>query len=288
MVRAARLTAFVALFGSLGALAQAPAFLVASIKENTLGGQKKAAGAVSTTGTGGVIEPPRGDTFRAQNATVRTLIRYAFGQIGSNGAIVRPLEIERLVGGPAWLDNAAFDIEARMDDSGREPVARMAMLRSLLEGRFALRAHREARDLPVYNLVLARADRRLGPQMRQLTEPCTPVIDPATRDAVPCAVRTGSGTLTGHGVALAAVATYLTPVAGRLVIDRTDLSGRFDVAVRFAVPVDSARSDGRSGEPLDAPSIFSAVQEQLGLRLEPARAPVDTLVIDHVERPTRN
>ena len=56
---------------------------------------------------------------------------------------------------------------------------------------------------------------------------------------MPCAVRTGSGTLTGHGVALAAVATYLTPVAGRLVIDRTDLSGRFDVAVRFAVPVDA-------------------------------------------------
>jgi len=270
------------------AQAQQPAFQVASVRINASGGPTKAAG-VAAAASGSVFEPPRGNQFRAQNASVRTLIRYAYGQIGSNGAIVRSLELERVAGGPAWMDDQGFDIEARMDGTGSDPVARMAMLQSLLADRFALRVRREARELPVYAMVPARADRRPGPDLHQVTDACAPIVDSRSREPVPCAVRTGPGRLTGHGVAMAAVATYLTPVVGRIVIDRTGLTGRFDVALRFAITTDAglpeAKAAARVGDDL---SIFTAVQEQLGLRLEATRAPVDLVVIDHIERPTEN
>ena len=263
-------------------------FDVASLKVNAAGGLTKSEGVLSAGGTGSVIEPPRGNQFRAQNASVRTLIRYAYGQTGSNGAIVRPLELERVIGGPAWVDDLGFDIEARMDERGTDPVARMAMLQSLLAERFALRIRREAREQPVYALVPARADRRPGPYLQRLTGVCAPIVDSRTEEEAPCAVRTGPGRLTGHGVAMAAVATYLTPVVGRIVIDRTGMTGRFDVALRFAITTNGLPEAKAAALVGDAPLIFTAVQEQLGLRLEATRAPVDLVVIDHVEKPTAN
>jgi uncharacterized protein (TIGR03435 family) len=165
----------------------------------------------------------------------------------------------------------------------------MAMLQSLLVERFALRVRREAREQAVYALVPARADRRPGPDLHQLIDACAPIVDSRTQEQVPCAVRTGPGRLTGHGVAMAAVATYLTPVVGRVVIDRTSLTGRFDVALRFGVPANNGLAEAKVATLIgDAPSIFTAVQEQLGLRLEATRAPVDVVVVERIERPTEN
>ena len=269
------------------AVAQQPAFVVTSIKATQRVPEKKPIGTGSATNTGGVIEPPRGDRVMARGATTHTLVRYAFGDVGSNGHIVRPLEPGRLIGGPDWMNTAMFDIDARMDTPSRGPAERTVMMRHLLEERFGLRAHRETRELPVFELVLAHPDHRLGPQLHELTTPCVPIVDTVAHEQVPCAVRTGPGRLTGHGVAMAAVATYLSPVVGRVVIDRTGLTGRFDVALTFA-PTPGAVFEAKAALPGDAPSVFAALQEQLGLRLGAVRAPVDVVVIDRVERPTAN
>ena len=266
--------------------AQEPTFTVASIKINNTGAQKKAESA-GLASAGGVIEPPRGGRVVAQAATARVLIRYAYGELGSNGAIVRPLEAGRVLAGPDWIDDTMFDIDARMDNSSRGALERTAMMRGLLTDRFGLRAHRERQELPVYNLVFARADRKPGPQLHELTSPCAPLTD-GTRQEVPCAVRTRPGSITGHGIAIAALATYLSPVAGRVVVDSTGLAGRFDVALTFGLPADLGIPDAKAAPTGDAPSIFVAIQQQLGLRLVAARGPVDVVVVDRIERPTEN
>ena len=269
-------------------LTQEPAFTVASIKVTNTGAQKKAESAAPGITAGGVIEPPRGGRVSAQAATARTLVRYAYGETGSNGAIVRPLEASRVLGGPEWIDSTMFDIDARMDDPGRGPLERAAMMRGLLVERFGLRARRERRELPVFNLVFARDDHRPGPQLHELTGPCTPTENP--RATVPCATRTGPGSITGHGIAMGALATYLSPVVGRVVVDRTELTGRFDVALQFSPLTDVAvpAADAKTAFLADAPSVFVALQQQLGLKLTAGRGPVDVVVIDRIERPTEN
>jgi len=267
---------------------QGPAFSVASIKLNSAGPPpKKPNGSVAPAASGSVREPPRGGRVSAQGITARTLIRYAYGEVGSNGQIVRPLEAERVIGGPRWVDELMFNLEAQMDDPSRGPGDRMQMMRTLLTERFTLQASRTSRTLAVYSLVWAQSDRRFGPALREVNEPCQPTLDDQTGRSTPCAVRSTPGRLTGHGVAMPAVATYLSPIVGRVVVDRTALGGRYDVALQFAplvgsgTPTDNPQFD-------DGPSIFTALREQLGLRLESARAPVDVVVIDRIERPSED
>jgi len=280
-----------AAFSVTAAMQAPPEFAVASIRTNVSGAPKKAAVVGAQIDGGGVIEPPRGGCVIATGANARMLLRYAYGEVGSDGQIVRPLEAARIVGSPtlpAWVDEVMFDIDARMDSPSRGPMERTAMMRRLLEERFAIRAHRETRDLPVFNLVFARADRRLGPALHELNAPCVPAADRRTSQDTPCAVRTGPGSITGHGVAIAAVATYLSPIVGRVVIDRTGLSGRFDMALRFALAPDAGVQEAKAALLADAPSIFTAAQEQLGLRLESDTGPVDVVVVDRIEMPTEN
>jgi uncharacterized protein (TIGR03435 family) len=274
-------------------LAQPPAissarFEVVSIKLNKEVPQKKPNAPLTVIGPGGVREPPsRSGRVAAQATTARALIRYAYGAVGSNGQIVRPLEAERVIGGPSWIDELRFDLDARMDDPSRGPADRMQMMRTLLEERFDLQARHASRTLAVYNLTFARPDRRFGPSLHELNQPCTPAVDQRTQRSTPCAVRSAPGNLTGHGVAMAAVATYLSPIVGRIVVDRTGLSGRYDLSVQFA-EMDVVTPSTLNDAAVDGPSIFTALSEQLGLRLESARAPVDVVVIDHIERPTPN
>lgn len=268
------------------AAAPEPAFTVASIKVTKVVAQKKPAAVAVVPTAGGVIEPPRGGRVLARAATARVLIRYDYGETGSDGAIVRPLEAARVLGGPEWIDNTMFDIDARMDDPRKGPMERAAMMRGLLAERFALSAHRDQRDLPVFNLVFARDDRKPGPALHELTAPCTPSTNPW--ETVPCATRTGQGSIVGHGIAMGALATYLSPVVGRVVVDRTGNAGRFDVALQFSTLVDGGVPDARTASSSDAPSVFVAVQEQLGLKLVAGRGPVDVVVIDRIERPTEN
>jgi uncharacterized protein (TIGR03435 family) len=163
----------------------------------------------------------------------------------------------------------------------------MRMMRTLLEERFGLQANHASRTLSVYNLVFARPDRRFGPSLRELSEPCQPLVDEQTRRTTSCGVRSAPGLLTGHGVAMPAVATYLSPIVGRVVVDRTGLSGRYDVALQFA-PIVGTGTSAENTPFGDGPSIFTALTEQLGLRLESARAPVEVVVIDRIERPSED
>lgn len=264
--------------------AQELAFTVASIKVTTQGGAKKPS--VEATGpiSGGVMEPPQGGRVRAQAATARALIRYAYGEVGSSGRIVRPLEPARVIGGPGWIDTTMFSVEALMDDPSRGPLDRMQMMRNLLEERFALRVTRTPRELRVYHLIFARSDRRFGPDLHELPASCTPTTDAQGRE-IPCAIRNSPGSLTGHGVAMDAVATYLSPLVGRIVVNRTGLTGRFDVTLKFALPAGGpAEVNGTAAA--DTASIFAALSEQLGLRLVAARTPVDVIVVERIERPT--
>jgi uncharacterized protein (TIGR03435 family) len=169
------------------------------------------------------------------------------------------------VGGPDWIDTDRWDIAAAAgaDHAG----ARLdRMIRSLLEERYALRAHVEQRERPVYALVLTRADHRLGPKMR---------LSECTSDRVDCARNSGntngirSGTLNGVGRTMSDISQTLSRYVERRVLNRTGLDGRYDFEVTWSEDV----------------SIFTAIQEQLGLKVDARRAPVDVVVIDTVQRP---
>ena len=142
------------------------------------------------------------------------------------------------------------------------------MLRSLLEDRFHLSAHRETRDLPIYALVLARADGRLGPRLRQATSD-----DCAKRS---CGMLPSVNELTAGALPMNEFARFLALNTGRLVVDRTGLTGVWDFDLKYSLP------NAPTPDP-DRPSIFTALQEQLGLRLDATTGPVEVLVIDRVE-----
>jgi uncharacterized protein (TIGR03435 family) len=150
--------------------------------------------------------------------------------------------------------------------------------------------HNESRELPVYALVLARNDKALGPKIRQTALDCAalrtgPVPDPSKPSA--CGFRVGLGTMAAQGVGMNALAFTLSSSVGRVVLDRTGLSGDFDFDLSWTPdPLSGSASPAQPPTEANAPSIFTALQEQLGLKLEPTRGPVEVLVIDNVEQPT--
>jgi uncharacterized protein (TIGR03435 family) len=183
-------------------------------------------------------------------------------------------------GGPAWLDTQRFTIIAKFDPAAAlRPTyeQRRTALMALLADRFQLKLHTESKDLPVFNLVVAKG----GPKF----QPSKPVDDPA--DAVPgsCHVlKQRSGMLQYQACSMVDLAGVLRFSTGRTVIDKTALSGPYDYELHWT-PEDIPPAAAAS---FSGPSIFTAVQEQLGLKLEPATAPLQTFVIDSAELPTEN
>ena len=198
--------------------------------------------------------------YGASNVALKSVIANAYQ--------VRIFQIE---GGPDWLAFDRFDILARGRE-GTPDALRPAMLRTLLAERFKLVAHFETREQQVYSLVLLRSDGRLGPQLKPSAADTKPGL-PLT------SVGNGIGRIAGTGVLIDAFAGVLANDFRQMVINRTDLKGRFDIDLRFTPET------SRAAVP-EFPSIFTAMQEQLGLKLEPARAPVRVLVIDSVQQPT--
>jgi len=214
----------------------------------------------------------------------------------------------QLEGGPDWTASDRFDILGKPDREvpgtgaffdGQEPL-RM-MLRTLLADRFKLVMHKETKELPIFELVLARQDGKLGPQLRAPAVDCAARAAAARAGAPPpassgppgpgsCGITMNPTRVAGGGVPLAMLASLLEGPAQRLVIDRTGLTGNWDLEVKYT-PERSQLSPGvdlpSSVDP-NAPSLFTAIQEQLGLKLRPARGPVEVLVIDSVEQPTPN
>jgi len=212
---------------------------------------------------------------------VRNLIRIAFN-----------VQAHQIVGGPAWLDSERFDNSAKSSDADLDakgmmpPEQFMLRLQALLEERFAMKTHWETRQVPAFALIVA-ADGRLGPALKAHTGNCDPesngIVPPPgspTSHCVTSAHRTSaSATVIGTGIRMDTLARNLSSAVGRTVTDRTGLSGIYDVHLTF-IPEPSPEMPG--------PSLFTAVQEKLGLRLEPERAPIRVLVIDGLDRPTSN
>ena len=219
-----------------------PAFEVASIKANTSG--EPYVGAPGDRFSDG--------RFRYTNVPLRLLIRQAFERLRSDD--VR--------GGPGWLDTDRWDIDAKAESATADMLP---MIRTLLADRFRLRHHIESEQGAVYELTFARRDRRLGSSLRPSRSPRS--------------FRGGGGSITGRAISILDLARLLSAEAGRPVLDRTRLTGTYDVDLRWA-PASPA-----GVAPSDLPDFFAAIQEQLWLRLQPARGPVDRLVIDSAERP---
>jgi uncharacterized protein (TIGR03435 family) len=174
------------------------------------------------------------------------------------------------------------------------------MLKSLLADRFKLVVHNEAKDAPAYALMVAREDSRLGPKLKSVTMDCVALrtgqgdVLPSNSAKALCSIRSGPGLMISGGATMPQLATSLSRFAGRTVFDRTGLTGLFELEVTWV-----AERQGQAVAPIGAPSIppvdpngptslFTAVREQLGLKLEPIKLPVDTLIIDEIERPTED
>jgi uncharacterized protein (TIGR03435 family) len=196
----------------------------------------------------------------------------------------------RVVGGPDWVRSDRFDITATTG----APVSsfqKLLMLQSLLADRFKLVMHKEARPQPVYALVMARSDKRLGPEMHASSFDCEPGpgVVPPPRESYPqgCSAMSTVTSLSGAGLSTTRLAILLMPLVGRTVVDRTGLTGRFDIKLHYTRDQPGRSVAGTAPDP-DGPSIFTAVQEQLGLKLESSTAPVDFFVVDHIEHPTED
>jgi uncharacterized protein (TIGR03435 family) len=221
------------------------------------------------------------------NVPLRLLIRNAY-----------EIQDAQLVDAPKWIGDERFDIVAKANGEIPRPVPGnpgplQGMMRSLLADRFRLAVHRETRDFPVYALQLARSDRRLGPQLHASLTDCAALAASGQPQAAPdekprCGVRASGGQMLAGGLPVAQLASLLSTMVDRTVVDRTGLSGAFDVELNWTPDRLPQRPDAAPPSSPDNPSIFTALREQLGLKLEPAKAPADVLVIDHVERPTPN
>jgi uncharacterized protein (TIGR03435 family) len=237
----------------------APAFEVASVK-------------VSRQIDAGIMRKPTPGRVFFQNVPLDVLVEEAFG-----------VKAYQVIGMPAWTGSERFDIAATHDPALSKQVP--SMLQRLLEERFSLRTRREIRELPIYELVRMRADGALGPGLRLSTTECA---RPAGQRS-PCTLRIASGSIEGTGTRWGFLPTNIG-VWDRPVIDKTGLSGSYDVKLEWTSDAALARSPETAApaavSAAERPSIFTALQEQLGLKLEPARGPVEVIVIDSVERPT--
>ena len=235
-----------------------PTFEVASVKPNTSGTRNV------------MIEPITGGRFRAANVTLGILVGTAYD-----------VEDFQISGGPKWLNTESYDIEAKAE--GNPDLAQIRLLlQSLLAERFQLAIHREQKELAVYVLSVAKGGPRLSP-------PDNPACQP------PPAGRCGGtslagGTMLGQNLARAQVARVLSKLLLRPVLDRTNIPGVFNIQLKFSpesrVGEVPRASEGAAGQNL--PSIFSALEEQAGLKPDSRKEPVELLVIDRAERPSPN
>jgi uncharacterized protein (TIGR03435 family) len=208
----------------------------------------------------------------------------------------------QITGGPDWLDRERFDITATLDRSmvaKPNPSLLQDMLKALLTERFKLAVRQETKEAPIYALTLASRDGQLGPKLRRAAYPCPepggPPPPPDPELMKNCSSRIGYGTLTGRGMPMEQLALSMANFygIGRVVVDRTGLTGRFDMDMEWA-PLTQFRQPGNLDPPPDfadravnnLPTLFVALREQLGLALEPDRGPVRSIVIERAERPT--
>ncbi len=213
-----------------------------------------------------------GGRFRATGVTVKLLIRLAY-----------QVPFFEISGGPDWFNSARFDINAKAGGDVDQEQGRL-MLQTLLEDRFRLKAHHETKDLPIYALLVAKS----GSKLRDSRGSSCTTYDFGNAQSEPprhpCQTLNYGNRIVGGKVSMKEMADFLSqlPEFGRRVIDKTGLTGTYDLDLKWT-PAGTGTGDETTG-----PSIFTALPEQLGLRLESQKGQVEMFVIDHAERPPEN
>ncbi|RSL16040.1 uncharacterized protein (TIGR03435 family) [Edaphobacter aggregans] len=226
-----------------------PSFEVATIKP----------AAPSPDGHTHINYPPDG-RFSAINITLRALMQWAYA-----------MPEKQILDGPAWLATTRFDIQAKVDDDQIKPFTpdpnheiMRHMVQALLADRFLLKLHQETRTMPAYDLIFAKGGSKLQPTQSNGKT-----------------ISSGRTYFNGQGLTTTIIAQELSQITGRIVVDKTNLTDRYDLKLQWT-PDDAPVTDN------SAPSLFTAIQEQLGLKLEPTKEPVPVLVIDQLDPPTPN
>ena len=257
-----------------------PAFEVVSIKRNV-------------SGTGNFMGVQPGGRFSAINMSVRQVILRAFA-----------VQSFQLVGESDRLQSERYDIQAKAPDGiAMTGDAINTMLQAMFADRFKLKVRRETRESPIYELVVGRSDRRLGEKLQQTSADCARDLGRGTQpdgaligpnDAIPCgAMMIGGNRVAAGGQTMARLATMLAPRVQRIVVDKTDLAGLYNFDLQFQPdPLSPASTaDGPIRMYVVAnqvPPLMTAIQEQLGLKLQSARGPVEYVVIESLERPAED
>ncbi|MDR3701928.1 MAG: TIGR03435 family protein [Candidatus Sulfopaludibacter sp.] len=254
-----------------------PEFEVASVKRN------------SNTPSGRMtFQASAGGRLTVENMPLRLLLQHAYG--------VRPFQIS---GGPAWMDSERYDIAAKAGGPVPEKQVVGPMLQALLQNRFGLKLHREMKESPLFNLTQASVG-KLRTSKSAGCENALPLASSSGTPPLPChqVVLWMSPTgvrLRGEQANTGQLAVTLASILGRAVIDQTNFAGTFDLDVEVSLDGLDAlmdalgvRSPTTQSPDNTAPSIFTALPQQLGLKLTAGRGPVELLVIDHVERPSEN
>ena len=248
-----------------------PVFDVISVRENK-------------SGTNAFRSRSTPDGISVENASLLMLIRQSYAMMNSLD--------DRFLRVPDWASKERYDIQAKVDPSdiaelpNLDATQRGLMLQALLADRFKLVTHREVKEQPVYALVIAKSGLKLTESKPDDTHP-----DGAKEgqdNKRPNAIHMSRGHLAAQAISMPDLEVLLTQITGRTVLDKTGLKGNYDVTLNWA-PDDGQPTllNGVSQEET-RPSIFTALQEQLGLKLDSQKAPVEVLVIDHVERPSEN
>jgi uncharacterized protein (TIGR03435 family) len=272
--------AYVAALPAQSVTAVAEKFELASMKPSTPGAD----------GPGATRLQPGGE-LAATNITLRELIEYAYQR--------HAFDEREVSGGPEWIDVDRFDIVAKARtehtiDADGSLRSTWSMVRTLLADRFKLKVHEEHRNRPIYALMMATTDAKPGPKLRKTDTDCGAVMKeqpPALRpgERPPCSMKSPPGRLFVNTAGMPTLAALLSRYVDRPVIDRTGLTGRFDLELEAseikAPPNYKPGPSDLALPPAAGPSIFIAVREQLGLKLEPQTGHVSVIVIDHAERP---
>jgi uncharacterized protein (TIGR03435 family) len=249
-----------------------PAFEVASIKPDKSGTQM-------------IMFRLTPDGINVTNAPLKMLIQQAYG-----------VEENQVIGLPNGLSSERYDVEAKVDSSDvaklhdLDPHQRTRMLQPVLAERFQLKVHRETRNLPVYELVLAKG----GPKFHEAKpgDTYSNGIKGPDGHSGPGLMWLQDGRLTCQAVGMTELTRILSQRLGHNVLDKTGLTGKYDLAMEWPPedrpgPMSEGGEGGNAGES-SGPSIFTVIQEQLGLKLESHKTAVEVLVIDHVEAPSAN
>ena len=286
---------------TLPAVAQSPSFEVASVKPSN----PNPAGPL---GAAPMVLPALG-RLTAQNITLRMLVMTAYQR--------QPFQI---AGGPDWQNSDKFDINARAEDAKATTDQLLEMLKTLLTDRFMLKVHTETRDVPIYALVVARDDGKLGAKLKTSTDTCPDFkvqqqqqlealakggisalasMMPKPGETRPCSISPlpastpGSIGMRATGQAMSTLTLLLTQLTGRPVVDKTGLTGLydFDLTIDLRTLMNLYAEMGINVPPLPAgvpegPSLMTQLQEDLWLKLDSQRGPGEVLVIDSAERPT--